>query len=201
MKKNNRFSFIAVLLIAALVICGPMNARNAIAPAYAEETASHEILPAAKAAAQSLQMAEELESEGIVLLRNENGALPLAAGAKVNLFGYASVAPIYGGTGSGAGDTSGNVDVIAGLKNAGLEVNEQLADFYRNSRVSRIKQSGFSGSDFTPAEVPAASYPESLLADARAFSDTAVIVISRIGGEGGDLPMNMHAAGYTAEDE
>ena len=201
MKKNNRFSFIAVLLIAALVISGPMNARNAIAPAYAEETASHEILPAAEAAAQSLQMAEQLEAEGIVLLRNENGALPLAAGAKVNLFGYASVDPIYGGTGSGAGDTTGNVDVIAGLKNAGLEVNEQLADFYRNSGVSRIKQSGFSGSDFTPAEVPAASYPESLLADARAFSDTAVIVISRIGGEGGDLPMNMHAAGYTAEDD
>ena len=201
MKKNNRFSFIAVLLIAALVISGPMNTRNAIASAYAEETASHEILPAAEAAAQSLQMAEELESEGIVLLRNENGALPLAAGAKVNLFGYASVDPIYGGTGSGAGDTTGNVDVIAGLKNAGLEVNEQLADFYRNSGVSRIKQSGFSGSDFTPAEVPAASYPESLLADARAFSDTAVIVISRIGGEGGDLPMNMHAAGYTAEDD
>ena len=83
MKKNNLFSFsaVAVLLIDALVISGPMNARTAISSAYAEETASHDILSAAEAAAQSLQMAEELESEGIVLLRNENGALPLAAGA------------------------------------------------------------------------------------------------------------------------
>ena len=205
MKKNNRIVnlAVAVLLIAALVAGGPGNAPYAIASAEsaAPVSVSQEIFGAEEAAAASLQMAEQLEAEGIVLLRNENGALPLAAGAKVNLFGYASVDPIYGGTGSGAGDTTGNVDVIAGLKNAGLEVNEQLADFYRNSGVSRIKQSGFSGSDFTPAEVPAASYPESLLADARAFSDTAVIVISRIGGEGGDLPMNMHAAGYTAEDD
>ena len=203
MKKNDRFSRIAVavLLIAALVISGPMNAWNTIAYAHAEETAGHEVLGADDAAAQSLQMAEELESEGVVLLRNENGALPLAAGAKVNLFGYASVDPIYGGTGSGAGDTSGNVDVIAGLRNAGLEINEQLADFYRNSGVDRARQSGFSGSDFTPAEVPVSSYPESLLADVRAFSDTAVIVISRIGGEGGDLPMDMHAAGYSDADD
>ena len=205
MKKNNRIVnlAVAVLLIAALVAGGPGTAPYAIASAEsaAPVSVSQEISSAEEAAAASQLVAEQLEAEGIVLLRNENGALPLDAGAKVNLFGYASVDPIYGGTGSGAGDTTGNVDVIAGLKNAGLEVNEQLADFYRNSGVSRIKQSGFSGSDFTPAEVPAASYPESLLADARAFSDTAVIVISRIGGEGGDLPMNMHAAGYTAEDD
>ena len=80
-------------------------------------------------------------------------------------------------------------------------VNEELVQFYRESGVSRAQQSGFSGSDFTPAEVSASSYPEDILAGAKEYSDTAVIVISRIGGEGGDLPMDMYAKGLSSTDD
>ena len=205
MKKDNRGRrmFIALLLTAALVLNIPFSAVTLSARAEESKPVAdnHVILSTEDAVVQSLRMAEELESEGIVLLRNENNTLPLAAGAKVNLFGYASIDPIYGGTGSGAGDTSSNVDAVAGLQNAGLMVNEELVQFYRESGVSRAQQSGFSGSDFTPAEVPASSYPEDILAGAKEYSDTAVIVISRIGGEGGDLPMDMYAKGLSSTDD
>ena len=95
----------------------------------------------------SLAMAQTLEEEGIVLLENREDALPLAQGTPVNLFGYASVDPIYGGTGSGASDTSSNIDLIQGLENAGFTVNQDLVDFYRNSGVSRPDQSGYTGSN------------------------------------------------------
>ena len=104
---------------------------------------------------------------------NENNTLPLAGGTKVNLFGYASIDPIYGGTGSGSGDTSANVDVVKGLANAGLQVNDQLVTFYKNAGVSRAKQGGYTGSNFTPAEVAADKYSEGLLQSARAYADTA----------------------------
>ena len=149
----------------------------------------------------SLAMAQTLEEEGIVLLENREAALPLAQGTPVNLFGYASVDPIYGGTGSGASDTSSNIDLIQGLENAGFTVNQDLVDFYRNSGVSRPDQSGYTGSNFTPAEVPASQYDDALLQGAKDFSDVAIVMLSRIGGEGGDLPMDMYAAGYSDTDD
>ena len=203
---------IAALLIAALAlniacsILNPMitsfmgaNLNPLITGKKAAENT--DILSVADATEQSLRMAEMLESEGIVLLRNENNALPLSNGTKVNLFGYASIDPIYGGTGSGSGDTSSNVDVVKGLTNAGLQVNDQLVNFYKNSGVSRAKQGGYAGSNFTPAEVSADKYTEGFLKTVREYADTAIIVISRIGGEGGDLPQDMFAAGYSKTDD
>ena len=159
-------------------------------------TISAEQLTPEEAKEAALAMAQQLGAEGIVLLKNEGNALPLGSGAKVNLFGYATVDPLYGGTGSGASDASANVNLIQGLTNAGLEVNQELVDFYRNSGVKRPDQSGFTGSNFTPAEVPASKYTDSLMQSAKSYSDVAIVMFSRIGGEGGDLPMDMSAAGY-----
>ena len=199
---------VSVLLVVALivnVVCIQMfaaintfmaaNLNSRLPGAHGSATA--EQLTPAEAKEAALAMARELAAEGIVLLENKNGALPLEGGAKVNLFGYATVSPLYGGTGSGASDTSANVDLVQGLTNAGLEVNQELVDFYKNSGVKRENQAGFTGSDFTPAEVPAGKYGDSLLANAKSFSDTAVVMFSRIGGEGGDLPTDMEAAGYS----
>ena len=154
-----------------------------------------------QAAEQSRAMAQELVQEGVVLLKNQNNALPLAEDTAVNLFGYGSVDPIYGGSGSGASDTSSNIDLVTGLTNAGFTVNQELVDFYKNSGVSRAAQKGFEGSNFTPAEVPAAQYTDTLLQNAKAFSDVAIVTISRVGGEGGDLPQDMYAAGYSKTDD
>ncbi|MDO4852776.1 MAG: glycoside hydrolase family 3 N-terminal domain-containing protein, partial [Clostridia bacterium] len=215
MKKQSKKGWIAVvaiLLVAALAVniaCASLetmitswmgvNLNPMLTGSKAESSA--EILSVAEATEQSLRISEELEGEGVVLLKNDNAALPLGNGAKVNLFGFASIDPIYGGTGSGAGDTSQNVDVVAGLTNAGLSVNPELVKFYQTSGVSRVKQNGFSGSNFTPAEVPASAYTDAVLSQAKDYSDTAIIVLSRIGGEGGDLPMDMFAAGYSQTDD
>ena len=210
--KKRSIILLAILLIAALAVNIACASLNTMITAWmgvnfnplltgSQAVESADILSVADATAQSLAMAESLEAEGLVLLRNENGALPLASGSKVNLFGYGSVDPIYGGTGSGSGDTSANVDVVKGLQNAGLEVNEELVKFYRNAGVSRPKQGGYTGSNFTPTEVPASAYTEAVLQQAKDFSDTAIIVLSRIGGEGGDLPQDMFAAGYSKTDD
>ena len=208
-----------VALAAACIACSttesaPTTDAGSVAPTAADAPAEEPsdnpsaepavepiTLTVAEATEQSLAMAEELEAEGIVLLRNEGNALPLEAGTRVNLFGYASIDPIYGGTGSGTNDTSTSVNVVDGLKAAGLEVNEDLVSFYESSGISRPDQIGYSGSNFTPAEVPAASYTDELLRSARSFSDTAIIVISRISGEGDDLPQDMYAAGLSATDD
>lgn len=154
-----------------------------------------------QAAEQSRAMAQELVQEGAVLLKDQDNALPLAEGTAVNLFGYGSVDPIYGGSGSGASDTSSNIDLVTGLTNAGFTVNQELVDFYKKSGVSRAAQKGFEGSNFTPAEVPAAQYTDELLQNAKAFSDVAIVTFSRVGGEGGDLPQDMYAAGYSKTDD
>ena len=80
-------------------------------------------------------IADQIASEGIVLLKNDDKALPLSAGTKLNLFGWSSVRPLYGGTGSGDSDTSSAVSLIDGLKHAGFEVNEELVKFYENFRT------------------------------------------------------------------
>ena len=186
---------VCIQMFAAITTFMAANLNSRLPGAHGSATA--EQLTPAQAKEASLAMAQELAAEGIVLLENRDNALPLAGGTKVNLFGYATVSPLYGGTGSGASDTSSNVDLVQGLTNAGLEVNQELVDFYKNSGVKRGDQAGFTGSNFTPAEVSADKYGDSLLANAKAFSDTAVVMFSRIGGEGGDLPMDMEAAGYS----
>ena len=67
-------------------------------------------------------IADQIASEGIVLLKNDDKALPLSAGTKLNLFGWSSIRPLYGGTGSGDSDTSNAVSLIDGLKHAGFEI-------------------------------------------------------------------------------
>ena len=185
---------VCIQMFAAINTFMAANLNSRLPGAHGSATAEQLTPEQAKEAA--LAMAQELAAEGIVLLENRDNALPLEGGAKVNLFGYATVSPLYGGTGSGASDTSANVDLVQGLTNAGLEVNQELVDFYKNSGVKRGDQAGFTGSDFTPAEVSADKHSDNLLANAKAFSDTAVVMFSRIGGEGGDLPMDMEAAGY-----
>ncbi len=203
---------IAVLLTIGLVVniaCGIF--YSAITPFMTanfnplltgqKQVTTGQSLTVEQAADQSRAMAQELVQEGAVLLKDQNNALPLAEGTAVNLFGYGSVDPIYGGSGSGASDTSSNIDLVTGLVNAGFTVNQELVDFYKKSGVSRAAQKGFEGSNFTPAEVPAAQYTDELLQNAKAFSDVAIVTISRVGGEGGDLPQDMYAAGYSKTDD
>ena len=144
------------------------------------------------------KIAEQIASEGIVLLKNEDSELPLAKGTKLNLFGWSSVRPLYGGTGSGATSESTSVTLIQGLKNAGFEVNASLVDFYENFRTERpvgtirLRELGSKKGDWTIPEPTIDEYDQAgIFENATAYSDTAVIVISRTGGEGFDIPQSL----------
>lgn len=145
---------------------------------------------------------QKIEEEGIVLLENKGGVLPLNPETdRINLFGFCSYSPIYGGSGSGGANEDGNVTVKEGLEYAGFSVNEELWKFYENSYTERQKINIFSltGNDHNIYEQEAGDYSKELLDNARAYSDTAVVVIGRGGGEGGDLPQDM--SGYTGGDD
>lgn len=138
----------------------------------------------------SADMTQKVESEGIVMLENKNQTLPLASGSKINLFGYGSRDTVYGGSGSGSGDSSNNITLEQGLTNAGFSVNPELVSFYNDHFVERTGV-GFTGNNFDINEPAVNEYSDEMIANAKAYSDVAVFVVSRLGGEGADLPMDM----------
>lgn len=147
-------------------------------------------------AAVSKAVIEEVGEEGMVLLKNSNQLLPLASDTrKLNVFGWASVAPILGGTGSGASDTSESVGILQSLQDAGYETNESLTKLYTGFRANRnLPTTGVASvTEWTLPEPTVDYYTDDLMEEAENFSDTAVIVLGRSGGEGQDLPRDMNA--------
>ena len=140
------------------------------------------------------EVTEQIEEEGLVLLRNEKNALPMTE-TKANVFGFASDAIIYGGSGSGAADESKNVNLKTALENVGIEVNEELSDFYKQKNDEAKAKNGvtIALSDYSVKEPSVDNYENGLLEHAKDFSDTAIVVFGRAGGEGADMPMDMAA--------
>lgn len=139
----------------------------------------------------SIELCEEIADEGVVLLKNEDNALPVNKGTKLNVFGWGSTQPIYGGTGSGSVSEENAVSLLQGLENAGFELNTALTDFYKEYRSDR-PSIGMGEVDWTSPQPTMEEYDKnSIFEDAETFSDTAVIVITRAGGEGPDLPEKM----------
>ena len=145
------------------------------------------------------KLAKDVQAEAITMLKNDNDNLPLK-NKKVNVFGWGSTSPVYGGTGSGSmSDQYPTVSLLDGMKEAGIETNADLTKLYTDYRTDR-PEVGMWAQDWTLPEVPVDQYSDSLIADAKSFSDEAVVVITRVGGEGADLPMNMKAEGITYEN-
>lgn len=142
------------------------------------------------------ELAKEVQSEAITMLKNDDSNLPLS-NKKVNVFGWGSTNPVYGGTGSGSmSDQYDTVSLLDGMKEAGLETNADLSKLYTDYRADRPVVAMWS-QDWTLPEVPADQYSDSLISDAKSFSDEAVVVLTRVGGEGADLPTNMKAETIT----
>lgn len=142
----------------------------------------------------STQTAKSLADEGFVLLKNEGNVLPLS-GTEVNVFGYSSIDINFGGTGSGSGSDEFNVGFYEGLANAGISVNEDLKAFYESLYTAKQETNVMAmvGGDYNNYEPAAGSYSQDLIDNAKSFSNTALIVLTRNGGEGGDLPMDTAA--------
>ena len=180
-------------IVANLVAFGPMSTMISLAAGGG--TISEESTDAAT------ELCTDIAEEGIVLLKNDDSTLPLASGDNVNVFGWASINPCYGGTGSGAlSDAFPMVSLLDGLRGAGLNPNQELIDFYTNYKADRPEVGMWAG-DWTLPEPAASLYTDELMNSAKEYSDTAIIVITRVGGEGADLPTDMAAlAAGTAED-
>ena len=140
----------------------------------------------------------EVEKEGITLLKNDNAALPLGSSPKVSVFGKNSVNLVYSGSGS-AGNSSSTVKTLyESLEAAGISYNPTLKGFYDDSAKSGSGRpenpamtSGQRLAGFETGETPVASYTSDVTASYADYSDAAIVVISRIGGEGFDLPRTM----------
>lgn len=179
----------AAAIIVNLILTGPMYTMVSLATGGGK--VSEENVVSATA------LCEDIADEGIVLLDNQ-GTLPLAKNSKLNVFGWASTNPCYGGTGSGAlSDAYPTVTLLEGLTNAGFELNTELSDFYTSYRADRPVVGMFS-QDWTLPEPEAAQYTDEMMNNAKAFSDTAMVVITRVGGEGADLPTDVSKVTYDA---
>ena len=184
-RKESWIAFFLVVIVAVnLIITGPMNTLVALA------TGSGSISD--KSLEESEKLCTEIAEEGMVLLKNEGNALPIASGSKLNVFGWSSTNPLYGGTGSGSMSAEyETVDIIESLTAAGYELNQDLIDFYKNYADSR-PNIGMMGQDWTVREPSMDDYNAAgIFESAKEFSDTAVVVIARSGGEGADLPTSL----------
>ena len=182
-------AFVLVLCLIVNMICfGPMyTVLNQFMNAKPVEISDD-------VAGNSWNVSAEVSDEGIVLLKN-NGLLPLSSDVTaLNVFGWASTNPVYSGTGSAAsGDAAvSRTTLLQSLENAGYALNGELSDMYTKYRSERPGIS-MNSQDWTLPEPTKDAYTSSLMSNATSFSDTAVIVISRSGGENADLPADMNA--------
>lgn len=167
-------------------------------PIYSDEVTS--VYPTQKATnkAEAFANAQEvnlkLAEEGFVLLKNENAALPMNKGARISVFSKNSVNLSYGGSGSGGFDTSNNKDLYESLNDAGFVTNPTLKRFYESSQSGPVRTANSSDLDngdnqkIATAETPQSKYTDAVRNSYADYSDAALVVITRIGGEGFDLP-------------
>ena len=167
-------------------------------PIYSDEVTS--VYPTQKATnkAEAFANAQEvnlkLAEEGFVLLKNENATLPLNKGARISVFSKNSVNLSYGGSGSGGFDTSNNKNLYESLNDAGFVTNPTLKNFYESSQSGPVRTANSSDLDngdnqkIATAETPQSKYTDAVKNSYADYSDAALVVITRIGGEGFDLP-------------
>lgn len=174
---------LALTIVVNLICTGPMSTMLDLVSGsgtISEETS-----------AKATQLVNEITAEGVVLAKDEDNVLPVASGSKLNVFGWSSTNPCYGGTGSGAlNDAYPVTDLLTGLHDAGIETNEELSMFYTDYKADRPSV-GMVEQDWTLPEPNVNLYTDEMMENAKAFSDTAMVVITRVGGEGADLPTDM----------
>ena len=184
----------AIAMVLAVVVCvnmicfGPM--ATLIGLATGNGTLSDETNE------EAAEVAEEIMEDGIVLLKNES-LLPLNETKKLNIFGWESINPAYGGAGSGGiNDLYDIVSLNQGLENAGFSINQELVDFYNNYGADNPEMS-IQKQSWTLPEPPVDTYSDELIKSAKEYSDVAVVVLSRKAGEGhNDIPMDVKKAAY-----
>ena len=197
MSKEKRFLVrgeAAIAMLLAVVICVSMICFGPMATLIGLATGSGTI--SNETNEEAAGVAEEIMEDGIVLLKNES-LLPLNETKKLNIFGWESINPAYGGAGSGGiNDLYDIVSLNQGLENAGFSINQELVDFYNNYGADNPEMS-IQKQSWTLPEPPVDTYSDELIKSAKEYSDVAVVVLSRKAGEGhNDIPMDVSKAAY-----
>lgn len=181
---------LSIVIIANSIMFGPM--YTLLSLSMGSSTVSEETTKEAEA------IATDVAEEGFVLLQNDENLLPMTDTKDLNLFGWSAANPVYGGSGSGGiNDLYPTVSLAGGLEEAGYSINQDLLDFYTAYCENRAAMSIEAVQNWDLPEPPVSTYPDNLIQGAKKFSDKAVIVISRLAGEGhSDIPQDMSQAQY-----
>lgn len=183
----------AVLLIAALVGTYFLSTMATIIDSFIGAPSGHySDAEIADTKVKAEALSADVEAEGTVLVQNNDNTLPLSADTKkVNVFGWASTAWLGGGSGSG-GVSTVNTDLLAALTAYGVEYNTELTDMYKDFQPGReyvrtlTSRPEQSGRLYEPDINNTAYYTQTMLDNAKNYSDTAVVVIGRLAGESND---------------
>ena len=184
----------AIAMVLAVVVCANMICFGPMATLIGLATGNGTLSDETNE--EAAEVAEEIMEDGIVLLKNES-LLPLNETKKLNIFGWESINPAYGGAGSGGiNDLYDIVSLNQGLENAGFSINQELVDFYNNYGADNPEMS-IQKQSWTLPEPPVDTYSDELIKSAKEYSDVAVVVLSRKAGEGhNDIPMDVRKAAY-----
>lgn len=200
MKRTSAIGVIStIVMLSSLVIVGNVvaNQYGGVIDTYLSKTNTTLTEANKEAMSKGKNLAKEIQANGTVLLKNENNSLPLKQSEngkiKVNIFGWGASEHgfLYQGGGSSEGGYSADkISLYQGFRNAGYEINEELASAYNNLPYRRE-----GGPDRNQHSIYYRAYDpgqdfftESLMNNAKEFSDTAIIVLSRRATEGDDLP-------------
>ena len=186
---------LALVMGAGFVAGTNINASAATEPVFGNYFTSDydtrdEVLDAAS------ELNEEIYGEGVVMLKNEGNSLPLADGANISVFGKNSANVLTGGSGAGSGGGGATVSLTDALNNAGFNLNPTLVNFYRDNALSgsgrgTAPTNGNVTPGYNTGETPLSMYTDEMESTYDTYGDAAIVVISRISGEGFDLPRTM----------
>lgn len=198
-----RHSIGLVLSVLVLVLGIVLNIAWGMFGAIAETfigAASPQVSEQSKSATLSAatELAQQVEAEGAVLVQNKDDILPLSDSIKqVNVFGWASTAWLGGGSGSG-GVSVVDVDFLQALSDYGIAYNTALTDMYKDFQAGREYVRTLNSWPeqscrlYEPAIDNTEYYTQTMLDEAKAYSDTAIVVIGRLGGESNDCTMQQY---------
>lgn len=202
-KSAQRFCALASSATLMLSIAAaPAMAAEATVGKYTSDFSSLQAVVDAEA-----ELNKQIGAEGFVLLKNEGQNLPFSGAVKnISVFGKNSVNPVYSGSGSSGGTSGNTISIIDSLTASGFCINPTLTEFYLDTEASGAERPsmGFASynyhSYFPTAETPLSCYTASVKASYSDYGDAAVVVLSRTGGEGTDLPRSSYvSAEYEGE--
>ena len=135
------------------------------------------------------RIARNAASEGMVLLKNESGVLPLSTAQSIALLGVTSFDFISGGTGSGDVNEAYTVSLEQGLVNAGFNLEASARQAFDDHKLANaeafVKTEGLMAMA-SPYDPPEMNYTEEQIKSFASTSDIGIITIGRNSGEGGD---------------